>query len=144
MRLSSLILGTIVAVAVIAVLLLFFGVLSFERPVTAQGADLYNRSNEIVAKGVVREVTEFDCPVSEGEIGSHLTLATADGILQVHLAPARVMRSQKFRFTPGDQLEVVGSSIRIAGSNGLIAREITRGNEVFTLRDPYGKLLLVQ
>ena len=144
MRLSSLILGTIVAVAVIAVVLLFFGVLKFERPVTAQGAALYNPANEIVAKGVVRELTEFDCPVSEGEMGSHLTMATADGILQVHLAPARIMRNQAFKFAAGDQLEVVGSKVRIAGNDGVIARQITRDNETFTLRDPSGKLLLVQ
>ena len=144
MRLSSLILGTIAAVVVIGVLLSFSGVLKFERPVTAQGAALYNRANETTVNGVVQELTEFDCPVSEGEIGSHLTLMTADGALQIHLAPARIMRSHQMRFAPGDQLEVVGSAVRIGGKEGVIAREVTRGNESFVLRDPDGRLMLVQ
>jgi hypothetical protein len=145
MRLSSLILGTIVAVAVIGVLLWFSGVIKFERPVTTtQGAALYNRATETTVKGDVQELSEFDCPVSEGEIGSHLTLMTADGALQIHLAPARIMRSHQMRFAPGDQLEVVGSAVRIGGKEGVIAREVTRGNESFVLRDPDGRLMLVQ
>jgi len=144
MRLSSLILGTIVAVAVIGGLLRFSGVIKFERPVTAQGAALYNRANETTVKGVVQELTEFDCPVSEGEIESHVTLMTPDGTLQIHLAPARIMRSHQVRFALGDQLQVVGSAVRLGGKDGLIAREVTRGNESFILRDSGGRLMLVQ
>jgi len=131
------------AVAVSAVLLLVLGV-SFHHPVTAQGAALYNPATEDVVRGVVQEEQKFDCPVSEGEIGSHLMLKTSEGVLQVHLAPARIMSSHKFSFVRGDQIEVLGSRIRLAGKNGVIAREITRGNETIIFRDGQGKLLLVQ
>lgn len=144
MRLSSLILGAIAAVAVIGGLLWVTGTMKFERPVTAQGAALYNRATETTVKGVVRELRDFDCPVSEGEIGSHLMLMTANGALQIHLAPARILRSHQMRFAPGDQLEVVGSALRIGGKEGMIAREVNRGNESFALRDPDGRLMLVQ
>lgn len=144
MRLSSLILGVIVAVAVIAVVLAFFGVTTWERPLTAQGAALYSPANEVVLKGVVQEVSDFTCPVSEGEMGTHLLLMTADGVWQVHLAPGRIMRNQKFKFSTGDQLSVLGAKVRINRRNGVMAREITRGNETFLLRDPQGTLLLVQ
>jgi len=144
MRLSSLILGTIAAVAVLGGLLWVTGTMKFERPVTAQGAALYNRANETTVKGVVQQLAEFDCPVSEGEVGSHLTLMTANGAILIHLAPARIMRSHQMSFAPGDQLEVVGSTVRIGGKEGLIAREVTRGNESFVLRDPDGRLMLVQ
>ena len=143
MKLSILLYGMIVAVLVIGVLLLVLGV-SFHRPATAQGAALYNPADEVVARGVVREVQEFDCPVSEGELASHLMVTTADGVLQVHLAPVRIMAGQKLSFFLGDQIEVVGSKIRLNGKNGVIAREITRGNESFIFRDHEGKLLLVQ
>jgi hypothetical protein len=116
----------------------------FHRPVSAQGAALYNAANEVVVKGLVQEVQEFDCPVSEGELGTHLMLKTADGVVQVHLAPVRIMAGQKLSFPPGDQIEVVGSKLRLNGKNGVIAREITRGNETFIFRDSEGKLLLVQ
>ncbi|PYX84376.1 MAG: hypothetical protein DMG68_20975 [Acidobacteria bacterium] len=143
MKLSSFFLGTVFAIAVIAGLLLIVGV-KFQTPPPGEGAALYNASSEAVLKGVVRETRDFKCPVSEHEIGSHLMLETADGIVLVHLAPGRVMRSQQLVFAPGDQLQVLGSRVRVAGNQGLIAREITKGNEVYVFRDPEGKLLLVQ
>jgi len=87
MKISSLLYGMVFAVVVVAVLLLIMGV-SFHRPVSAQGAALYNATDEVVVGGRVQEVQEFDCPVSEGELASHLMLRTADGLVQVHLAPA--------------------------------------------------------
>ena len=143
MKMSSLLYGMVFAVAVILVLLLILGV-SFHRPVSAQGAALYNAADEVTVAGRVQEVHEFDCPVSEGELTTHLMLKTANGIVQVHLAPARIMAGQKLSFPPGDQIEVVGAKIQLNGTNGVIAREITRGNESFIFRDREGKLLLVQ
>lgn len=143
MKISSLLYGLVFAVVVISVLLLIAGV-GFHRPVTVQGAALYNSANEVTTKGVVQEIQEFDCPVSEGELGSHLLLKTDDGVLQVHLAPVRIMSGQNLHFAPGDQIEVVGAKVRLMGENGLIAREITRGNESYIFRDREGKLLLTQ
>lgn len=143
MKLSSWLYGMVFAVVVIAVLLLTMG-FSFHRPVTAQGAALYNPANEVVVKGLVQEVQEFDCPVSEGDLASHVMLKTPDGVLQIHLAPVRILASHMLRFVPGDQIEVVGSKIRLDGKNGVIAREISRGNETVIFRDHEGNLLLVQ
>ena len=143
MRLSSLILGTIVAVAVVVIVLSVLDV-SFHRSVTGQGAALYDPAKEITVRGVVQGVEEFDCPVSENELAGHLTLKTPDGVFQVHLAPTRILQGQKLSFAPGEALEVVGGRIRLAGKNGIIAREIIRGNESIIFRDPKGNLLLVQ
>lgn len=143
MKLSSLILGTLSAVAVIAVLLLVFGV-SFHRPPAVQGAALYDPAQEVLVKGVVKDVREYACPVSEGEMGNHLMLQTANGVVEVHLAPGRVMRSLNLKFSPGEQIEVLGAKAPSLGRDDLIAREITRGNESIVFRDPHGKLMLVQ
>lgn len=143
MKLSSLFVGAISAIAVIAVVLLIAGV-HFERPVSVQGAALYNPANEIVLKGVIRDVQEFTCPVSEGEMGEHLMVKTDDGLVQVHLAPGRILRSQKISFAPGDQISLVGARFRFHGNNDVIAREINRGNENFVFRDHQGKLMLIQ
>ena len=141
MRILTLVYGMVFAVAVIAALLLVLGV-KFHTPITAQGAALYDPATEGVFKGVVEDKADFGCPVSEGEIGSHLMLKTADGVLQVHLAAARIMSKQKLGYAQGDQIEVLGSKVRLAGINGVIAREITRGNETVIFRDGHGKLLL--
>jgi len=143
MKLSSLLLGIVFAGVVIAVLLLVLGV-RFHPTTSLQGAALYNSANEVTVKGVVTAVDEFACPVSEGELGSHLMLKTADGVLQIHLAPARVVHGQNLVFSPGDQLQVVGARVELFGKSGLIAQEITRGNESYIFRDHDGKLLMVQ
>jgi hypothetical protein len=143
MKLSSVLVGAISAIAVVAVVLLIAGV-HFERPLSAQGAALYNPADEIVLTGVVRDLQEYACPVSEGEMGEHLMIKTEDGVVQVHLAPGRILRSQKISFAPGDPISVVGSRFRFHGNKDVIAREITRGNENFVFRDHLGKLMLIQ
>jgi hypothetical protein len=142
-KLSSVLLAGLCALLFLAVLLLVLGV-NFRPPITAHGASLYNPATEVTVKGNVEKVLDFTCPVSDGEMGSHLLLKTAHGIIQVHLAPGRVMRSQRLSFAPGDQLTVIGSRVRALGTRDLIAREIIRGQEDFIFRDRAGNLLLVQ
>lgn len=143
MKLSCILSGLGFALVVAVVLLLIMGV-HFQRPLPQSGAALYNPATETIVRGVVTEVNDFACPVSEGEIGTHLKLQTATGVMQVHLAPARIMRGQKLSFAPGDQLVVVGSQARMLGKQDLIARELERNNETFIFRDAQGKLLLTQ
>lgn len=140
---SSVVAGAISAVAVVAVVLLIAGV-HFERPIAMGGAALYNASDEVTVTGIVREIQEFSCPVSEGEMGAHLMLKTGDSVVQLHLAPGRIWRSQRITFAPGDQISVTGSRLRLHGNDDIIAREITRGKENLILRDHQGKLMLVQ
>jgi hypothetical protein len=141
-KLSCLLLGSLAAIAVIAVLLLIVGV-SFHHP-SASGSALYNPANEVMVTGTVVETREFACPVNDGEMGSHVMLQTGSGLVTVHLAPGRIIRSQKISFRPGDTLSVLGSKSRVTGNNDLIAREIMRGNETYILRNREGKLLLTQ
>lgn len=143
MKLSTLVFAGIGGVAVVAVVLLIAGV-RFERPLTVQGAALYNPADEVIVKGVITEVRDFTCPVSEAEQGAHLLLKTADSVVQVHLAPGRILRSQKISFAPGDQISVIGSKFRFRGNSDVIAREVTRGSENFVIRDRQGNLMLVQ
>jgi hypothetical protein len=143
MKLSSFFLGAVFAVAVIAVVLMIAGV-NFHTPIRGQGADLYDAGHEVVLKGIVGQAQQFACPVSEGELGDHLMLKTVDGTVQVHLAASRIMRSQNIKFVPGDQIEVLGSRVRIAGEDVVIARQISRSDVVYVLRDQSGKLLVTQ
>jgi hypothetical protein len=143
MKLSSMVLGTGLALGVAAVLMVVLGV-NFQMPLPANSAELYNPANEIIVTGVVTESRDFICPVSEQEVGSHLLVQTANGVMLVHLAPARVLRGQKIVFAKDDNIAVVGSRVPQLGKNDLIAREITRGNETIVFRDQQGKLMLTQ
>jgi len=139
MKTSSFLFGLVLAVAVIGVLLLTFGV-NFR----STGPLKYNASTESKTTGIVDSVQDFACPVSEGEIGTHVKIRTDSGLVQVHLAPARIMRAHNLKFVPGERVEVLGSKVRYQGNDDVIAREITRGHDFFVLRDQSGKLVLVQ
>ena len=138
MKPFSLLFGMVLAVAVIAILLLIFGVRA------PQPKELtYDAGAVVTERGTVQEVVDYACPASLGELGSHLVLKTDHDTIHVHLAPARVVRSVGFTFHPGDEIEVVGSRVTYRGE-AVIARDITRGQEVFRLRDASGKLLIQQ
>lgn len=139
MKPSSFLFGLVLAVAVICVLLLTFGV-SFR----GTGPVQYNAATETTVSGVVESTQDFACPVSDGEIGTHVKIRTSNALVQVHLAPARIMRAHNIRLSPGDKVQVIGSQVRYKGGNDVIARELTRGTDFYSLRDTSGKLTLVQ
>lgn len=138
MKSFSLLFGTLGAVVVIAGLLLVFGV-RFTSDLMS-----YDPAKEVLVKGTVTGLAEFACPADDGELGRHLTLKTADHEYEVHLAAARIMRGVGWQFKPGDIIEVRGALVRFRGKEGLLARQITVGNNIYTFRDPAGKLLITQ
>lgn len=134
----SLLFGTLGAVVVIAGLLLVFGV-RFTSDYMA-----YDPAKEITVKGNVVGFAEFACPAADGELERHLTIRTADHEYEVHLAPSRIMRSVGWEFKLGQAIEVRGAQVRFRGKDGLIARQITEGDNIYTFRSPSGEPLLKQ
>jgi hypothetical protein len=130
--------GMLSGVIVICLLLLVFGV-RFTSDIMG-----YDQSKVVTMKGKVVSLDEFACPAAEGELGAHLILKTAGGDYQIHLAPSRVMRSVNWKFQPGQEIEVTGAKVKFHGQQGLLARQIARGDEIFTFRDEHGKLLVQQ
>ena len=108
------------------------------RPEKASPA--YNAAAEITISGVVAETREFSCPISDDQ-GLHLVLRSDHSVLLVHVAPARFLRSQNFQFHAGDSVEVVGTRVNYQQQDALLAREVTRGNEVLIVRDHQGRPL---
>ncbi len=98
----------------------------------------YNAANETTLVGTVEDVQEFYCPVTEDR-GTHIVLRTEHGTVLVHVAIARFLREHDFAIRPGDRVQVSGAKIRFRNQEGMIAREIVRGDEVFTLRNTSGK-----
>jgi DNA/RNA endonuclease YhcR with UshA esterase domain len=98
----------------------------------------YNAANEGTLVGTVEDVQEFYCPVTEDR-GTHIVLRTEHGTVLVHVAISRFLREHDFAIRPGDRVQVSGAKIRFRNQEGMIAREIVRGDEVFTLRNTSGK-----
>ena len=123
----------IVGILVVVVI----GLLSF-LPSRKEPRPTYAAATETRIEGTVVEVQEFYCPVTEDR-GTHLVVKTAAGPVLVHVGVARALRAHNISFAPGDRIEVAGSKVRFNGAESVIAREIDRGNEIFTLRDTNGQ-----
>jgi hypothetical protein len=101
-----------------------------------RGRRMYNPATEVTVKGTVEEVNQVTG--RRGWAGTHLTLKTDGGSLDVHLGPSSFMASKKFEIAKGDQIEVIGSKVSYQGHDGLVAREIRKGDQTLTVRDAQG------
>jgi len=111
---------------------------------------MYKVSTETAVKGTVVEVQQLtgqptdgpsaamwrNCP--RGWAGTHVSLKTDQGTLIVHVGPTAYLAEKNFSIAKGDQLTITGSKVHYQGSDFLIAKEITKGNQVLTLRDYRG------
>jgi len=131
MRIPQMIFAT--ALVVLVVLLL---------AVPQRRAATYDPASEITVVGTVEEVQNFYCPISGAE-GTHLLLATEKGLMQVHVAPAAFLHGKNWNFKAGDRVEVVGSKMRFAGRDSVVARTVSLDNATLSFRKVDGKPLWV-
>ncbi len=106
------------------------------------GMMMYNTGAEVTIKGTVESLDQG----SQGMMmkmgmgmGTHLTVKTAEGDIQVMLGPTRFITDKGFTFTKGDQIQVTGSKVAMGGSNYLMAREVVKDGKTLTLRDKDGR-----
>lgn len=119
---------------VIAMLILGFGVAAF-----AQGPNRrrnYDPKTEVTIKGTVEDVQQH--AGKRGGTGTHLIVKTESGTLPVHVGPSFYIAKKQFSFSKGDQVEVLGSKVPIAGKETILAREITKGGKTLVLRNAQG------
>ena len=103
---------------------------------------MYNASSETTIKGTVESVDQgaqgMMMKMGMG-MGTHLSVKTAEGQKQVMLGPSNFISSKGFTFSKGDEVEVTGSKVTMAGADYLIAREVVKGGKTLTLRDKTGR-----
>ena len=96
----------------------------------------YDPKTEVTVTGTLEDVQLH--PGHHAGTGTHLILRTNSGTMEVHVGPTAYIEKQQFSFTKGDQVEVVGSRVKIDGSDALLARQISRGGKTLSLRDQTG------
>lgn len=104
---------------------------------TSRGGGPYNPSTETTMRGTVDSVKEVPS-LGRAAAGLHLVLNAASGPIEVEVGPASFVKSKNITFTKGDALTVIGSKVTVTGQEVLIARAITKGDQVLTLRDEKG------
>jgi hypothetical protein len=99
----------------------------------------YDAATEATFKGTITDISDRNCPIS-GTMGFHFVLKFEDGkTIEVHVAASRFMKEYSLALNKGDQVEVLGSKVKFEGADTILAREVSRGEEVFVFRDKTGK-----
>lgn len=115
----------------------------------ARYGPVYNVSTETTVKGTVEEVQQLtsqtadsnkamwaNCP--SGWTGTHVALKTEGGTLTVHVGPSAYLSQKNFTLAKGDKVTITGSKVQSQDLDFLIAKQITKGDQVLTLRDAKG------
>jgi hypothetical protein len=123
-------------------------VLSVATPLLAQrqgrgeGSPRYDVSTEATVTGTVESVDQITGPGGgrgrRGLGGTQITLKTSAETLDVHLGPTAFLNEKKVAIARGDTLVVVGSRVAVDGERVFIAKEVKKGDGVWTLRDAAG------
>jgi len=111
-------------------------------PALAQGlgpqghARHYNPAAEVRERGTVEDVRQVGG--YRGWSGTHILLKTHKEDLDVHLGPTAFLAKSGFTFAKGDQIEVLGSRVKVGARDALLAREVLKDGKTLVLRDANG------
>lgn len=100
-------------------------------------AGMYNPDTLETISGEVVSVDKIT-PGKNMSSGVHVVLKGESETIPVHLGPLWFIENQDVKIEPTDKIEVKGSRITFDGKPAIIARELTKGDEVLILRDENG------
>ena len=102
----------------------------------ARSAPMYDPATEVTMKGSIEAVQQLTGP--RGWAGTHLSLKTDTGTIDVHVGPSWFLTQNKIVLAKGDPIEVTGSKVKFGASDALIARELKKDGKTITLRNAQG------
>jgi hypothetical protein len=123
---------------------LVVGVVSIASAQGGRGSPMYDVKTETTITGTVESIETIAGPGGRGRRGlggTHLIVKTKTDTLEVHVGPTAYLTEQKITLAKGDTLEILGSRVTIDDEPVLLARQITKGANKWTLRDASGRPL---
>ena len=132
--------------SLVTIVALGFGAGIVARPQGPQGRgpQMYDRGTESTYTGtisVVETVAGAQGTGRRGLGGLHVTLKTSSESVIVHLGPVDFLNKQKLTVAAGDEVEITGSRVTMGGETVLLARQVRKGSQSWTLRDASGRPL---
>lgn len=126
---------TLKALCVIATILILSATVLWAQKTGSQTiGQKYDLTTETKLKGTVEEVKIIPGAAE----GIHLMVKNGTDTAFVHVAPENFLKDMDVNFEKGDQVELVGSKIKVDGQDEVLAREITKNSNSLTLRDKKG------
>jgi hypothetical protein len=107
-----------------------------------QASPMYDVKSETTIKGSVESVETITGTGGRGRRGlggTHLVVKTEKESVEVHVGPTAYLAEKGITLAKGDKVEILGS--RVTGDNEtfLIAKQIKKGDNTWTLRDASGR-----
>jgi hypothetical protein len=103
----------------------------------AQANISYDLSRETIVQGTV---VTFTANSKIAPLGSHVTIQTASGMVDVHLGNEALLKSNDIFLAPGDSVRIVGESQQYGAGSYFAARVLQKGSQSVTLRNSNGIL----
>jgi hypothetical protein len=107
-------------------------VLSASAVLVAQSPSPYNGVAERVVSGTIK--TAVALPAADGSVGVHLELRTAEGIVDIHVAPAMFVGQENFWFFADEAVVVTGFALPGDPDGPIWAKAVKKGATVLVLR----------
>ncbi len=107
-------------------------VLSASAMLAAQSPSPYNGAAEKVVSGTIK--TAVALPAADGSVGVHLDLRTAEGIVDIHVAPAMFIGQENFWFFADETVVVTGFTLAGEDEGPIWAKAVKKGSTVLVLR----------
>lgn len=98
---------------------------------------MYNPATAETVSGEVVSVNRVT-PMKGMGVGIHLRLKTNRETVSVHLGPAWYIERLDAGIEKGNEIEVTGSRVTIAGKPAIIAAKVKKGDALLKLRDDNG------
>ncbi|MGH9681644.1 MAG: hypothetical protein ACRD4Y_16990 [Candidatus Acidiferrales bacterium] len=102
----------------------------------ARSSPVYDPATEVTLNGTIEAVKQVKGP--RGWAGTHLSLKTDTGTIDVHAGPSWFLARNKVSLQKGDEIEVTGSKVKFNGSDAVIVRELKKDGTTVTLRNAQG------
>jgi hypothetical protein len=113
-------------------------------PPGQRSSPMYDLKAETTIQGTVQRVEQVT-PANAGRGraagGTHLIVRAGSEVLTVHLGPTEYLAGKAITFAEGDSVEILGSRVTIDEESVLLARQIKKGDQTWTLRDESGRPL---
>jgi DNA/RNA endonuclease YhcR with UshA esterase domain len=108
-----------------------------QQPSWQQIGPQYDRGSEMTVSGTVQSIKQQGSD-KMGK-GTHAMVRADDGrIMDVYLGPKDYLQQQNLKLRSGDKVTLTGARTSVNGRSMVVAREITKDNQLVTLRTAEG------
>ena len=109
-----------------------------------QASPMYDVKTETTIKGTVQSVETVTGTGGRGRHalgGTHLVVKAEKETVEIHVGPTAYLTEKGITLAKGDTLEILGSRVTIDNEPVVIARQIKKSDNTWTLRDTSGRPL---